>query len=211
MDFSEAFGATFREVGKSERDGKTTRIVRASRSYPTDQQDLWGALTEKERICRWFAEVSGDLEPGGRYSIKGNADGSITTCEPPETLALTWEFYGNVSWVSVKIETAEDGSLLTLEHEMLTDPASEAHWAQYGPGATGVGWEMAFIGLDVHLSSDGQSSLDAGTAWAEAAQGKTTLREWAQAWGEADVRAGTPAQTAKDTADRTAGFYAGES
>jgi len=211
MDFSEAFGATFRTVGESQRDGKPTRIVRASRIYPTSQRDLWSALTEKERICRWFADVSGDLEPGGRYSIKDNASGRITACEPPKTLALTWEFGSNVSWVSVTVEEAKDGAHLTLEHEMPTDPESESHWAEYGPGATGVGWELAFIGLDVHLSGDGQSSLDAGTAWAEGAQGKATLRTWAEDWGKAHVNAGEPAETANDMADRTAAFYTGES
>ena len=59
MEFSKAFGASFRETVKSERDGKSTRIVRASRTYPTNQSDLWSALTEKVRIKRWFAEVSG--------------------------------------------------------------------------------------------------------------------------------------------------------
>ena len=211
MEFSEAFGATSREVGESQRDGKPTRIVRASRTYPTSQQDLWSALTEKERICRWFGEVSGDFELGGRYTIKDNADGKITGCEPPKSLALTWEIGSNVSWVSVTVEEAKDGSLLTLEHEMPTDPESETHWAQYGPGATGVGWELAFIGLDMHLSGDGQSSLDAGSAWAEAAQGKATLRTWAEDWAKAHVKAGEPAETANDMADRTAGFYTGES
>jgi uncharacterized protein YndB with AHSA1/START domain len=211
MEFNKAFGASFREVGKSERDGKPTRIVRASRTYPTNQSDLWSALTEKVRIKRWFAEVSGDLELGGRFAIKDNADGEIIACEPPRTLALTWEFSGNISWVRVTVEEAEDGALLTLEHEMPTDEESEAHWLQYGPGATGVGWEMAFIGLDVHLSGDGRPLLDAGAAWAEGAQGKATLRTWAKAWGEAHVRSGAPKLVANGMADRTADFYTGES
>lgn len=211
MEFSKAFGATFREVGSSERDGKPTRIVRASRTYPTSKKDLWSALTEKERISRWFAEVSGDFELGGRFAIKDNADGDITACDPPKTLALTWEFSGNISWVTVSVEAAQDGALLTLEHELPTDNESEAHWAQYGPGATGVGWDLAFLGLDVHLSVDGQPSRKAGGAWAETEPGKRALRAWAEGWGEAHVRAGEPARSAKDMADRTAGFYTGES
>lgn len=210
MEFINAFGASFREVGKSEQDGKPTRIVRASRTYPTNQSDLWSALTEKARIQRWFAEVSGDLELGGRFAIKDNADGEIIACEPPGTLSLTWEIGGNISWVRVTIEEAEDGALLTLEHEILTNEKSETRWAKYGPGATGVGWELAFIGLDAHLSSDGQSSLDAGAEWTEGAQGKATLRLWAKAWGEAHVRSGAPEPVANGMADRTANFYTGE-
>ena len=211
MDFSKAFGATFRKVGEGRRDGKPTRIVQATRTYPTSQQDLWNALTEKQRICRWFAQVSGDFKVGGRYCIKDNADGTITACEPPKDLALTWEFFGNVSWVSITVEQVKDGALLTLEHEMTTDPASQAHWAQYGPGATGVGWDLSFIGLDVHLADPSQTILAAGIAWSESDQGKTTLRSWAQEWGNADIKTGTPVETANDMANRTADFYTGES
>lgn len=210
MDFSKALGATFREVDNGERDGRPTHIVRASRTYPTTPDDLWSAMTDKERIHRWFAEVSGDLRLGGRFSIKGNADGDITVCEPPKSLALTWEFGGNTSWVRVAVEESENGALLTLEHELPTDEKSEAHWDQYGPGATGVGWDMALLGLDAYLSSDGQPILEAGAAWAEGVQGKATLRTWADAWGEAHVKAGAPMQTARDMAERTAGFYTGE-
>lgn len=155
--------------------------------------------------------MSGDLKPGGRFAIKDNADGDIVVCEPPSALALTWEFDGNISWVRVTIEGSEEGALLTLEHEIPTDEKSEAHWAEYGPGATGVGWDMAFLGLDAHLSSDGQSLLDEGAAWAESPQGKATLRTWAEGWCKAHISAGTPKQTAEDMAERTAGFYTGES
>lgn len=210
MDFSKAFGATFREVGSSERNGSPTHIVRASRTYTTTPDDLWNAITEKMRIRRWFAEVSGDFRLGGRFSIKGNADGDVTACQPPKSLALTWEFGGNTSWVRVTVEKVEEGALLTLEHELPTDEKSEAHWKQYGPGATGVGWEMAILGLDAHLSRAEQMSLEAGAAWAEGAQSKATLRSWAKAWGEAHVKAGAPLQAARDIAEQTAKFYTGE-
>lgn len=210
MDFSKAFGATFREVHSGEREGSSTHIVRASRTYPTTQADLWNAVTQKERARRWFAEVSGDLKLGGRFSIEGNADGDIIVCKPPHELALTWEFGGSKSWVRIAFETVEDGTLMTLEHELPTDKKSEGHWDQYGPGATGVGWEWAMLGLDGHLSGDGRSSIAAGAAWAEGVNGKATLRGWAEAWGSADTEAGTPAQIAIDMAKRTAKFYTGE-
>ncbi len=210
MDFSAAIGATFREVENGEREGMPTHIVRAVRIYSTSQDDLWSALTEKERVRRWFAEVSGDFERGGRISIKGNAEGEITACGPPELLAMTWEFGGNLSWVAIKIESVDEGARLTLEHELPTDEQSEVHWDKYGPGATGVGWEMGILGLDAHFSNSSQSLLDAGAAWVEGAEGKATLRSWAEAWGDAHIRAGAPAQAAKEAAERTAGFYTGE-
>jgi uncharacterized protein YndB with AHSA1/START domain len=210
MDFNEALGATFREVGSGERDGGPTHIVRASRSYPTTPADLWSALTDKERVQRWFANVTGDFKQGGRFSIEGNADGDIVTCEPPRLLALTWEFGGNTSWVNVTIEKSEEGALLTLEHEHPTDHESQAHWDQYGPGATGVGWELAMLGMDTHVSGDDASTTEAGEAWAESAAGKVTLHVWAKAWGEAHTKAGADRQIAMETAKRTAAFYTGE-
>ena len=135
MDDMNAFGAEFREVGGRMRDGKPTRVVRASRKYPSDQADLWDALTNGDRIPRWFLPISGDLRPGGRYQLDGNAGGTIERCDAPEALDVTWEFERNVSWVFVRLSYEADRSFLTLEHEMLKDEEGEAHWAQYGPGA----------------------------------------------------------------------------
>ncbi len=210
MDPIEALGASFREVGRGERDGAPTYIVRASRHYPTTPADLWSALTDKERVKRWFAKVAGDFEQGGRFSIEGNADGDIVVCEPPRHLALTWEFAGNTSWVEVTIQQSGEGALLTLEHEHPTDPQSQAHWDRYGPGATGVGWELAMLGLEMHLSGDGASTIEEGVAWCLSATGKATVRGWAEAWGKAHAETGTDARIAKETAERTAAFYAGE-
>lgn len=210
MDFDKALGATSREVGWREREGRPTHLVRARRMYPTSQADLWGAVTEKQRIRRWFGEVSGNFRRGGRFSIEGNAVGDIIVCDPPHTLALTWEFGGLKSWVTVTIQSDKDGAILTLEHELPTDAASEEHWDKYGPGATGVGWEMALLGLDAHLQAKGKSVVEAGQAWAEGAAGKTRLRAWAEAWGKAHAEDGTPTKIAMETADRTADFYTGE-
>ena len=211
MDFEEAVGATVREVGSGNRNASPTHIVRAARSYQTTPEDLWDALTNRERVQRWFAEVSGDFEQGGRYAISGNASGKIISCLPPRELALTWEFGGSVSWVTVTINATEVGAYLMLEHEHPTDEKSQAHWDQYGPGAAGVGWELSMLGLDVHLSRDGGSSIEAGESWAESAAGKATLRNWSEAWGSAHAKAGEDERVALDAAKRTANFYTGQS
>ncbi len=210
MDFKRAFGADIREVGKGEREGRPTHLVRAARTYPTSQEDLWTAIADKQRIERWFGNVSGDFKRGGRFSIEGNADGDIISCDPPHTLALTWEFGGNKSWVTATIQDVEDGALLTLEHELPTDEESEAHWEKFGPGATGVGWEMAILGLDGHVQTNGQKVIEAGQVWVEGEESKNRLRSWAEAWGKAHAEDGTPMKIAMETAARTANFYTGE-
>lgn len=74
-------GAVVRSVEDREHEGKPARVVLASRRYATDIEDAWDALTNAERIPRWFLPISGDLRLGGRYQLEGNAEGSITECE----------------------------------------------------------------------------------------------------------------------------------
>jgi len=122
----------------------------ATRTYDTSIDDLWEALTDPERIPRWFLPVSGDLHEGGRYQLEGNAGGTITRCRPPDLLAVTWEYGGDVSWVTVRLTSVSDEACrLELEHMAHPDD----RWDLYGPGATGVGWDLSLVGLARHLAT----------------------------------------------------------
>lgn len=129
----------------------------------------------------------------------------ITACEPPSHLALTWEFGGEVSWVEVHL--ADDGTgrtRLTLTHTAhLTD-----HYAQYGPGATGVGWELGVVALALHLA--GQPMLDE-EAFGASPEGKRFMTASSEGWGQASIASGTDAEAARAAATRTTAFYTGES
>ena len=103
-------GLVTREVRSGSRDGAPTKIAIARRTYPTDQADLWDALTNAERIPRWFLPVSGDLSVGGRYQLEGNAGGTIERCEEPESFAVTWEYGQMLSWLEVTLTPAADGT-----------------------------------------------------------------------------------------------------
>ena len=72
MDFDVEghLGAVERSVSPLERDGQPARAVTLSRSYATTVEDLWDAVTNSQRIPRWFLPVSGQLEPGGAISWK---------------------------------------------------------------------------------------------------------------------------------------------
>ena len=211
MDYSRALGAEFRQVEERDRDGKPVRVVIASRTYDTDANDLWDALTNAERIPRWFLPITGELKVNGRYQLKGNAGGVIERCDPPEALDITWEMAGSVSWVALRLTPDGGGTRLVLEHSMRKDPASEAHWKQYGPGATGVGWELGIRGLDLHLSNGG-AAVDAGRfeAWTASEAGKAFIREIAKAWAQAHTVSGEASAVAHEMAGRTANFYTGE-
>src|SRR5687768_8703824 len=117
LDVTALIGATDRKLETVERDGKPARKVVATRVYQTDIEDAWNALTTRERIERWFAPIEGELRLGGRYQVKGNAGGTITTCDAPKHLAATWEFGGDVSWIDVHLEkVAANRTRLLLEH-----------------------------------------------------------------------------------------------
>jgi uncharacterized protein YndB with AHSA1/START domain len=176
-----------------------------TRTYDTDIADLWDALTNAQRLPRWFLAVEGDLKPGGRYQLKGNAGGSIERCEPPSGLALTWEMRGEVSWVELRlaIESGER-TRLTLVH---TAPVSE-FWAQFGPGAVGVGWELGLMGLALHLL-DPAARFDEA-AFAASPQAKAFMTRSSEDWGEAAIAGGDDPEVARAAARATAAFYTGE-
>lgn len=207
LDVERHLGAVERTVSSPERDGQSARAVTLSRSYATTAGDLWDAVTNGERIPRWFMPVSGDLEPGGRYQLEGNAGGVIEECEAPSRVAVTWEFGGDVSWVEAWV--AEEGAgraRLTVTHTALPSE----HWEQYGPGAVGVGWEMGLLGLALHISRPDEPKPDA-VEFATSRDGKALLVGSSERWGEAAVGGGEDPAAARAAAGRTAAFYTGES
>lgn len=208
MDFDvEAhLGAVERSVAELERDGEPASRITLVRGYAVAVADLWDAVTNPARIPRWFGPVSGDLRPGGRYQLEGNAGGVITACERPSRLALTWEFGGDVSWVELRLSGGgKGGSRLSLAH---TARLSE-HWKQYGPGATGVGWELGLLGLCFHLTKPEAPKLDEA-AFAASGGGRAFTIGSAERWGRAAITAGTETAMAEAAARRTAAFYTGE-
>ena len=207
FDFDSHLAAVDRHVSALDRDGQPARAITLSRSYATTVDDLWDALTNGERIPRWFQPISGELGPGGRYQLEGNAGGVITACERLSNFAVTWEFGGDVSWVEVRIsDEAAGGTRLTLTHTVLRSE----HWDNYGPGATGVGWELGLIGLAIHLAQLNEPKPDE-IALATSPDGMAFITGSSEAWGQAAVAAGADPNTARTAARRTTAFYTGES
>ncbi|HEY3506395.1 MAG TPA: SRPBCC domain-containing protein [Actinocatenispora sp.] len=192
-----------------DRDGTLQRTVQTvSQSYPTTPEDLWQACTRPERLARWFAPVSGELRLGGRYQVEGNASGEVLACSPPRSFTVTWDLAGDTSRLTVRVEAENDRARLTIEHEH-TGAAGSDFWAQFGPGATGVGWDLALLGLSLHLVG-GQDRPASPDAFVQAEPARRFIRAASERWGEASVRAGTPEEDATAAAIRTTAFYLGE-
>src|SRR4249920_332080 len=109
--------AVSRRLGLISRDGDDVAVLTARRTYPAAMAEVWDAITNPERIPRWFLPVEGDLRVGGRYQLQGNAGGTIQRCDPPRELVVTWEFGGQVSLVELTLSGYDgDGDArMTLE------------------------------------------------------------------------------------------------
>ncbi|WP_109530693.1 MULTISPECIES: SRPBCC family protein [Nocardia] len=197
-------GLVTREVRSGSRAGTPTRIAVARRTYPTDQADLWDALTNAERLPRWFMPVSGELRVGGSYQLEGNAGGVVEVCEEPKRFAVTWEMGPQVSWVEVDLSPEGEGTRLELVHEAEVDPE---FWTQYGPGAVGVGWDLALMGLGLHLSTGAAVDHAAAAEFHTTPEGITFIRTCASGWADAAIGDGDDPTDAHTAAEQTIVFY----
>ena len=68
-------------------------VVRMEDRLDTGIEDLWGAITDPDRLAKWYGEVEGELAQGGQFRLRitlsGERAGQVEACEPPQRLLLT--------------------------------------------------------------------------------------------------------------------------
>lgn len=177
-----------RSVGPGE--GETVAVT-LSRTYDADPDDVWDALTNPERLPRWFSQVTGDFRVGGTFQIQGNAGGEILRCDRPTWLSLT--FGGPESILDLRLTAEGERTTLELRHAVPSAMAGGGAGALY----VGPGWDGALLGLAIHLRGEvigdpfeaanspeviefNKGSIDRWTAAAEAS-GTVTPEALAQA------------------------------
>lgn len=197
-------------VQRTVRDGEVpagpAKVVVLARTYAAPAEDVWDAVTDRERLSRWFLPVSGDLELGGRYQFEGNAGGVVRECDPPSRLLVTWEMGpagpADTSLVEVRLRQTDGGTRLELEHRA---QMPQEMYDQFGPGAVGVGWDGALLGLALHLSG-----AEPGGSPEEIAA-DPAVRDFniaaARAWGNAQLAAGAAPEVVEANVAATTGFY----
>lgn len=207
IDVDHQISAVERTVGDRVLDGGTARVLTASQVYHATREELWDACTSAERIPRWFLPISGDLRVGGRYQLEGNAGGTIERCDPPRAVAATWEYGDDVTWLEIRLEPeGDDRTRLTLEHVAHVD---DERWLQYGPGAVGVGWDLALRGLGLHLATGADNDPAEYAAWTGSPAGVEFITGSSRGWAEASIAAGADAAEARAAEERTTAFYTG--
>jgi uncharacterized protein YndB with AHSA1/START domain len=210
IDIVREIEAVRRSTGDRDTRAGRGKAVVLERDYDTSIEEVWDAVTSPERISRWFLPISGDYRVGGRYQLEGNAGGEIVACERPNRFKVTW-VYGDpetpedVSEVEVRLSPiAADRTRLELEH--VADVPSD-RWGEYGPGAVGVGWEGAVLGLALHLAG---GSIEDPNAWMVSDEGREFYARSSEAWGEANRAAGADPEAAAKAVANTTAFYAPE-
>jgi uncharacterized protein YndB with AHSA1/START domain len=149
IDIQSQIGAIDREVSRREGEAGEEVAVLISRTYDSAIIDVWDALTDPDRVKRWFMPLIGDLRPGGNFQLEGNAGGDILECEPPHRLRVT--FGGPTSLVELRLAPeGEDRTRLELEHTVPIEMAQSGAGALY----VGPGWDGGFVALDLYLRGE---------------------------------------------------------
>ena len=68
-------------------------VVRIEDLVDAPVDEVWAALTEPDRLARWFGTVEGDLSAGSDFrvniTLSGPRTGHVDACEPARHLAWT--------------------------------------------------------------------------------------------------------------------------
>ena len=209
IDLIEQLNAASRAVGSATLPAGAARTITLRRSYSADVEDVWDAITDPERISRWFLPVTGDLREGGTFQLEGNASGEIRTCDPPKLLTVTWISPGteagpdDSSIVNVRLIPEADGERTELELEHIAVVPPE-FWDEYGPGAVGVGWDLSLLGLAAHLAGVAMGSPEEMDKDPDV---RACMTASSEAWGNAFVASGADAETAARAVEGTTAFY----
>jgi uncharacterized protein YndB with AHSA1/START domain len=112
-------------------------IVRMEDRFDTDIDDVWSALTEPERLARWYGEIEGELRVGGAFRARLHASGwegtgRVEECEPPRRLLVVSKEPDEPNEDSTEVTLTGDGDQTVLVVEQRGLP-QELLWA-YGAG-----------------------------------------------------------------------------
>lgn len=208
-DVLDELAAVRRVMGTGSVPAGEAYTVELRRRYAAEVADVWDALTDPERLRRWLRPVTGDLRQGGRFELDGGEHGEILRCEAPRLLKVSWLFgpeadaWPGTSEVEVRLAPGATGDTdLTLVHAAVV---GEPSFPTYGPGAGGVGWDLALLTLARLLNGE---EVAAHERFAESAEGREFSRRSAAAWGRAHLAAGGDPDHVAAAVAATTAFYA---
>ncbi len=173
IDILTEINAIHREVGRTGVDDEIVSVL-LRRAYPADIEDVWDAITDPDRIKRWFMPITGDLREGGTFQLEGNAGGQILTCDRPRRLKVT--FGGESSLVEVRLAAdGKDHTTMELEHSVPFEMVGSGAGSLY----VGPGWDGALLGLGLFLRGEAPDDPVAAANSLETQQfSKESIHAW---------------------------------
>jgi uncharacterized protein YndB with AHSA1/START domain len=151
-----------RGVVTTEPDGR--RRLEFRRSWPDPVEDVWGALTEPERLARWIGRYDGERGPGATGSFtmtfeqeEGSMPVRIVECDPPRRLVLEWTQEED-PW-RVELDLSTDGATTTLRF-------TQVFRAGFPVGDVAGGWHWYLDKLDAEVSG-GEGPAEWESFWAQ--------------------------------------------
>ena len=132
--------------------------LRFRRRWPRPVDDVWGALTEPDRLARWIGTFDGPREPGGAGTFTMTHEDEpvgepmrVVACAAPVRLVVEWDTEGG--W-RVELDLDQDGPDVVLTFTQLFAPGTDVvdyalgwHWyldkldAEVTGGPPVGGWE----------------------------------------------------------------------
>lgn len=178
------------------RDNSAVTSQHLSTQFSLPATQLFDYLTTPEHLKNWFGKVDRDEFV---YEIENNAHGRIESCKD-DSFLITWEIDGTVSFLNVEVTQLSEGqSQLAAGFSTNAEDIDENFAQKYGPGATGVGWDLSLWALHRYISAGAEEpDRDAYEAFVTAS---------AHAWGAADEASGSDPETARNQAENTRRFY----
>jgi uncharacterized protein YndB with AHSA1/START domain len=177
IDIASQLDAIHRQVGRQPPGGGSGEHVSVllRRRYGAPIGDVWDAVTQPDRIRRWFMPISGELRVGGSFQLEGNAGGEILGCDPPRLLKVT---FGDAASI-VELRLRPDGdrdTVLELEHTVPIEMAQSGAGALY----VGPGWDGALMGLGLFLDGEAVGDPVAAASSPEVQEfSKQSVHAWA--------------------------------
>ena len=133
----------------------------------------------------------------------------MESCDAPNSFGVTWEFGGGITWLTVRLDQVDtEHTRVELEHVAREADLPPGMWEQFGPGATGIGWDQTLLGLAQHLTT-GEIKPENAAEWVAGEEGVRFIRLSADRWAEAHIASGADVATARTAADTTVAAYTG--
>ncbi|MGH3939364.1 MAG: SRPBCC family protein [Pseudonocardiaceae bacterium] len=123
---------------RHDADGRRTLVFRRLLPYPIQQ--VWSAVTDSDRLVRWFGSYQGVGVVGGTLALTMTAEEDaggepstvhILECEPPRRLMVDLPETETRSWrIALTLSREADGTVLLFEQTV----PSEMNMGDVGPG-----------------------------------------------------------------------------